>query len=231
MDRAHLATRGPAETEKGSDRLPDDPVTLHLDALSGRHGTDLGAGLAAGVSLTLVQTGEVVMGRDAVTVIFAELHRQAFAAKTTARSRTVQGGQTVVEATYTGRHVAEFAGIPPSGNVVNVPYVVAYETEAGEIVTIRAYFPFEELIRQLRGGGPWADDRPRRDPIYGSPTTDRLRIRPSRSSRRSTVSSRPMAVPVPTTGLTRTWSPLTTSRDWYDMGDAHPPPGIGPGHG
>ena len=173
MDRSHLATRGPAETETGSDWLANDPVTLHLDALSGRVETDLGVGLAAGVSLTLVPTGEVVMGRDAVTVVFAELHRQAFEAQTTALSRTVQGGQTMVEASFTGRHVAEFAGIPPTGNVVSVPYVVAYQTQAGEIVTIRAYFPFEELIRQLRGGGPWAGDGPRRDPIYGSPTTDR----------------------------------------------------------
>ncbi len=173
MDPAHLpdgasAPVGPDQTAATATATPStmapnlspsDPVTAHLAALSGRDDRDLGAGLATGVSLTLVQTGEVILGREAVTVIFAELHRQAFVAQTTVGSRTVQGTQTVVEATFAGRHVAEFAGISPAGTAVSFPYVLAYETvteEAGEteIVAIRAYLPFEELIRQLRRGGP-----------------------------------------------------------------------------
>ncbi|MEJ7762524.1 MAG: ester cyclase [Thermomicrobiales bacterium] len=160
MDRSHPQEWSPArdpDVEAGRTPSPGDPVTAHLDALAGGDGTDLGTdlgtGLAAGVTLDLVQTGEVVLGHEAVTVVFAELHRQAFRARTTVRSRTVQGDQTVVEATFSGRHVAEFAGIPPMGTEVTVPYVLAYETVGETIVAIRAYLPFGELIRQLRGEG------------------------------------------------------------------------------
>lgn len=64
-------------------------------------------------------------------------------------------GTTIVEATVTATHGAEYYGIPASGLPVVVElvgiFVVGEGENAGKIVCERAYFDNETLLRQMRG--------------------------------------------------------------------------------
>jgi hypothetical protein len=127
-------------------------VTAHLDGLCGAG--DCAMGLGDDVALTIMETGEVTRGRASVAALLAYLHRAAFAAPPTVSTLIVGADRAMVEAEFAGQHVGEFAGILPTGRMVRLPYVVAYDLDADAdtamIRAMRIYFPMDMLVRQLR---------------------------------------------------------------------------------
>lgn len=123
-------------------------VTTHLDALRGAG--DCGAAFTDDVTLTMMETGEVIHGRTAVATLLKYMHHMAFAAPPAVMTLVAAAERVMVEAEFTGRHTSEFAGIPATGHRVHLPYVVAYDLDAATIRAMRLYFPIDRLIRQLR---------------------------------------------------------------------------------
>lgn len=131
-------------------------VIAHLQGLRGTG--DCAKGLGDEVALTIMETGEVTHGRTFVAALLAYLHHAAFAAPPAISTLVAGASHAMVEAEFAGRHVGEFAGIPPTGRLVRLPYVIAYDLDAAtdtdtETHTIRAmrlYFPMDLLVRQLR---------------------------------------------------------------------------------
>jgi len=59
-------------------------------------------------------------------------------------------GSAALEATFIGRHIADFAGVGATGVEVRLPYSVFYELASGKITALRAYLPIMSLIEQLK---------------------------------------------------------------------------------
>lgn len=123
-------------------------MSAYLDALVTRG--DYGRYFAETVTFTMMDTGEITRGRDAVIGLIDYLHTQAFDATPVVRRVVVDGSHSVLEAEFTGTHTAEFAGIAPTGRSVRMPYAVAYDIADSEITALRIYLSMDVLVRQLR---------------------------------------------------------------------------------
>jgi predicted ester cyclase len=120
----------------------------YLDALL--TGGDFGAFFADGVRWTTMETGEVITGRDAVRDFITAFHTQLFEASPEWGTLVCGDGSAALEATFIGKHIAEFAGVSATGAEVRLPYSVFYELEAGKITELRAYLPIMSLTEQLK---------------------------------------------------------------------------------
>jgi steroid delta-isomerase-like uncharacterized protein len=127
----------------------ESTVRQYLDALMG--GGDFAAHFSDDVTWTTMETGDRVQGRDAVRAFILALHTEFFDASPELVDVTFSDGVAGLEAVFAGTHTAEFAGIPPTGAAVRLPYSVFYEVSGEKIVALRAYFPVRALAQQLAG--------------------------------------------------------------------------------
>jgi predicted ester cyclase len=125
-------------------------MNAYIEALVARG--DYGRHFAEDVTFTVMDSGEVTRGRDAVIGLIDYLHTQAFDATPVVRQVIVDGSHVVLEAEFAGTHEAEFAGIAATGRAVKLPYAVGYDVEDGAITALRAYLSMDALIRQIREG-------------------------------------------------------------------------------
>lgn len=77
------------------------------------------------------------------------LHEVAFDARPEPKGLIVGETGAAVEADFVGRHVAEFAAVPPTGKSVRVPYSVFYDVAGGKITALRIYMPIDMLVGQI----------------------------------------------------------------------------------
>ena len=120
----------------------------YLDAL--QNGGDFGAFFADDVRWTTMETDEVISGPDAVRDFIIAFHQQLFEASPEFGRLICEDGAAALEATFVGKHIAEFAGVEATGADVRLPYSVFYELEAGKITALRAYLPITALLEQLK---------------------------------------------------------------------------------
>jgi steroid delta-isomerase-like uncharacterized protein len=121
----------------------------YLDALLG--GGDFAAYFADDVQWTTTETGEVISGADAVRDFITAFHTELFDASPEIGPTICGDGVAALEATFVGKHIAEFAGVAATGTQVRLPYSVFYELDDGKIMALRAYLPLSSLVEQLRG--------------------------------------------------------------------------------
>ena len=124
-----------------------DETRQVLESYLGGHGSEV---LAENAVFTDVSSGAEHKGRDAIMQMLRSLYSEAFDASAEETSVVIGEGKAVVEFEFTGTHVGEFAGIDGTGTRVQVPFAVAYDFEADQIVGARIYFPTERLLQQLR---------------------------------------------------------------------------------
>ena len=120
----------------------------YLDALL--TGGDFASFFSDDVLWTTMETGDEIRGRDAVRDFIITLHARLFEAAPELRGIAFADGSAGLEAEFIGRHVAEFAGVPPTGAEVRMPYAVFYDVDGGKITALRAYFPMAALIGRLQ---------------------------------------------------------------------------------
>ncbi len=142
-DRPTTVVNGQDQTERSRAIL-----STYLKALV--EGGDYAKYLAETVTFTLMDTGEVTAGREAVAGLIDYLHRQTFAATPVVKGLVVDGDRAMLEAEFKGRHVGEFAGLAATNREISVSYAVAYEVDDDLIRALRAYMPIDILIRQIR---------------------------------------------------------------------------------
>jgi predicted ester cyclase len=113
-------------------------------------GGDFSQYFSADVVWTTMETGDQVHGREEVRDYIVALHTQLFDARPEVRSLTVGSETAALEADFVGTHIGEFAGIPPTGADLRVPYCVIYDLAEDSIRALRAYIPIGSMVSQLQ---------------------------------------------------------------------------------
>lgn len=126
-------------------------MTSYLDTLVQRG--DYGRFFAEDARFSIEGTDQSGTGRDAVEQTIRFLHEVAFDASPELKNLIVEGNKAAIEADFVGVHTGEFAGLPPSGRSVRVPYAVVYDLEGDTITSLRIYMPMQSLLEQI-GGTP-----------------------------------------------------------------------------
>ena len=93
--------------------------------------------------------GEETKGREAVTQMLQYMYHIAFDARATIRNTIITDDKAVLEATFEGTHIGEFAGIQPTNKKVSVPLCVTYDLENGLVKQARVYMLTDVMLRQL----------------------------------------------------------------------------------
>ena len=108
--------------------------------------------LAEDVIFTMMGTGEATQGKEAVQGMLAYFYSIAFQARAEERTVIFGDGKAFFEGEFVGKHIGEFAGVPPTGKEVRVPMCVVYELEGDRIAQARIYFEMGVLMAQLGVG-------------------------------------------------------------------------------
>ena len=96
-------------------------------------------------------TGEEINGRKAIAGMLNYLYHVAFDAKIIVNNIVVTENSALLEASFSGRHIGEFAGIAATGKQVNVPLCVIYDlSEDGLIQNGRIYMLTDVMMQQLK---------------------------------------------------------------------------------
>jgi predicted ester cyclase len=119
----------------------------YLDALVKRE--DFPVYFTDDVVATFEGTDQRADGRQAAGQLIRFVHEGAFDARMELKNLLTDDGKAAIEADFAGTHTGEFAGIPPTGRAVRVPYSVVYDIEADKISALRIYFPMSLLVQQL----------------------------------------------------------------------------------
>ena len=110
--------------------------------------TDLSV-LSDDVVFTNMATGDENHGRDSVGQMLNYIYHVAFDAKAEPKNIIVGDGKAVFEAEFVGKHIGEFAGIPPTNKHVRAPLCVVYDLDNDRITRGRVYFEVPALLSQL----------------------------------------------------------------------------------
>jgi len=106
--------------------------------------------VAADAVFVDMNTGEKTQGREAISQMLNHIYHVAFDAHAEVRHTLVTDNHAVLEATFKGKHIGEFAGFPATGKEVNVPLCVTYDLENDLIKRARIYMAAGAMVAQLR---------------------------------------------------------------------------------
>lgn len=99
-------------------------------------------------------TGDEHRGPDDVRQMLQYIYHTAFDADAINTKIICDENKAVLEGTFKGKHIGEFAGIPPTGKEVSVPLAVSYDLENDRIKRARIYFETPVLFEQLGQSPP-----------------------------------------------------------------------------
>ena len=124
-----------------------ETIHRYIDALI-NHG-DFGRFFTPDVRFSLEGTDQRGSGAAEVEQAIRYLHEQAFDASPELKTLIVEGDHAALEADFVGVHIGEFAGVPPTGRSVRLPYAVVYDFKDDLIDAVRVYMPVQALVAQL----------------------------------------------------------------------------------
>ncbi len=97
-----------------------------------------------------MSTDEDIVGREAIGEMLNYMYHIAFDAKAVIKNTAATDNNALLEAMFVGKHIGDFAGIPPTGKNISVPLCVTYDlNDEGLIERARIYMMTDILIRQL----------------------------------------------------------------------------------
>lgn len=112
--------------------------------------TDLSM-LSEDVVFTNMATGEKHSGLEKVAQMLQFIYHVAFEAHAETKNIIINEANAVLEGDFVGKHIGEFAGVPPTNKFVRVPLCVVYDLENDKIKRARIYFEIPALLTQLNG--------------------------------------------------------------------------------
>ncbi len=106
--------------------------------------------MADDVVFTDMASGVEYIGPEAVKGMLNWFYHVAFEATTETTNMVFADGHAVWEGWVKGKHIGEFAGIPPTNKEFSAPIVVSYDVEGDKIVRGRIYFSAVSFMKQVR---------------------------------------------------------------------------------
>ena len=97
---------------------------------------------------TIMATGEVARGREAIGQLVNSFYHGVFEAQYDLKDLLIAESQACFEADFVGRQLSEFAGVAPTDKEVRVPFCVVYELANDKITRGRIYFETDALRQQ-----------------------------------------------------------------------------------
>ncbi len=107
--------------------------------------------VAENAVFTMMPSGEVIRGREAIAKHIDGFYHGALDAKAEIVNAVFGENKGVLEALVVGRHTGTFAGVAATGRDVRVPISVVYDLENGLITKARIYLMINVLLEQIRG--------------------------------------------------------------------------------
>lgn len=101
------------------------------------------------VVFTDMATGDKTKGPEEVKQMLNFIYHIAFDAHAETKNLIVTETNAVFEADFIGKHIGEFAGIPPTNKSIRVPLCVVYDIDGDKIKSARIYFQIPALLDQL----------------------------------------------------------------------------------
>lgn len=98
---------------------------------------------------TSMNTGEKTVGREAIGQMLHYIYHVAFDAKAEIINTVITEDHALLELNIKGKHIGEFAGVPPTGKEVSIPACVSYDLEDGLVKRARVYLLADVLMKQL----------------------------------------------------------------------------------
>lgn len=96
-------------------------------------------------------TGEETKGSQAISEMLHYIYHIAFDAKAIVSNTVITDKNALLEASFVGKHIGEFAGMAATGKQVNVPLCVTYDlNDDGLIQTARIYMLTDVMMHQLK---------------------------------------------------------------------------------
>jgi len=122
--------------------------TTHVEAFVKTHDT---IHVAENAIFKILNTDQEFKGREAIEQMLNYFYHVAFDARIIINDIIVTNKKAVLEATFTGRHIGEFANVPPTNKEVNIPMCVAYDmNEDGLVKEGRIYMLMDVMMQQLQ---------------------------------------------------------------------------------
>lgn len=106
--------------------------------------------LADDVVFIDMSSGERHQGPKAVAQMLNYVYHIAFDADAETRNLVFADGKAVLEADFVGKHIGEFAGVPPTSKDVRIPLCVVYDLENDKIKQARVYFTIPVFLEQVK---------------------------------------------------------------------------------
>ena len=95
-------------------------------------------------------SGERTEGREAIGQMLQYLYHIAFDAHAEFTNSIITENKAMVEGMFIGKHIGDFAGIPATNKMVNVPLCVTYTLEKGLVKEAKIYMLGDVMMRQLQ---------------------------------------------------------------------------------
>ncbi len=123
-------------------------ATTHVEEFVKTHDT---IHVAENAIFKNLNTGQESIGREEIGQMLHYFYHIAFDARIIINSMIVTERKAVLEATFAGTQIGEFANVPPTNKEVNVPLCVAYDlNEEGLVAEGRIYMLMDVMFQQLK---------------------------------------------------------------------------------
>ena len=120
----------------------------NLEAFFKTHDAQFVAEDAVFINLAI---GEETKGREAIGNMLHNIYHVAFDAKAEIKHQVITENSALLEASFKGRHIGEFAGLQATNKEVDVPFCVSYDLKDGLIKEARIYMLVNVMMQQLQG--------------------------------------------------------------------------------
>lgn len=98
---------------------------------------------------TLMATGQEFRGKEGVAAFYTGLFAAFPDADFDLKTVFVGEEGVVEESILTGTHEGEWLGLTPTGRRIELPLIIVFPMQNGEILGERLYFDLKTLLRQL----------------------------------------------------------------------------------